>query len=105
MSTGNGLLLKFAKANEFMKFIGPSVNKSSVFDKQYNVEYTNNWRGSFIAYKNLEDSSCNTSEKKVYRTHDIDNLFLLSYTEVGFINETINYDKNEATSDFTDVYN
>ena len=106
MATGNGLLLKFAKANEFMKFIGPSVNRSSVFDKQYNIEYTSkNWRGSFVPYKNLEDSSCNTLDNKVYRSHDIDNFFLLSYTEVGFTNETTNYDKNESTSDFADVYN
>ena len=77
MSLRNGLLLKFAKANEFMKFIGPSVNRSSIFDMQYNTNIGSKYyNGSFVAYKNLEDSSCNTQEKKVYRSHDIDNLFL-----------------------------
>ena len=33
MAFGNGLLLKFAKDYEFMKFIGPSVNRTSIFDK------------------------------------------------------------------------
>ena len=44
------------------------------------------------------------TRKKVYRSHDIDDLFLISYTEAGFTSENENIDKNEATSDFIDIY-
>ena len=64
----------------------------------------NHWKGSFTAYKNFEDSSFNNGKKKVNRTHNIDNLFLISYTEAGLTTENAYIDKNEATSNFTEVY-
>jgi len=105
MSTCNGLMLKLAKDAELLKYLCPAVNRTSVFDKQYNTYNTDSrWKGSFVAYKNLETTTINTSGKKVYRTHNADKLFLLTYDELGYTTENGSFDKNEATSTFFEVY-
>lgn len=103
MANGNSFMLKFAKDADFLKYVCPTVNRNAVPDKQYNTMEANaSFRGSFVAYKQEEKASITGG--KVNVSHDVDKFFQLSYTSASFMTENKNFDRLDATSDFTDVY-